>query len=380
MRRGHIGPGGKAALMKAQDRKAKVEGLGEELSQTKLEQAKKHCENFKEQLSQFAVKHRQKINADTNFRNQFHQMCLAIGVDPLQFYGGTSGGGGNNKNSKTSSSSSLPSKTKTYYADLSVRVLTICLNTRSVNGGLVHVREVSSLLGMGALGTEAEDDIAQAVSLLEQAFGAGVSVKKFIYNSSAGAQTSSQAPSTTTSSTSSRNTIVRMISSVPEELDADQNRALEVATRSGGTLHRTRDLVRGLGWNAGRAERVLRFFLREGLCWLDRDPETGDETFWFPSIALFGTSTFSMGGATSTTNAKDAAQGQHDVVEGCKKNNDVAVAGGVALGGLATANIGGATTGLTGGSGGITRSSGREAEESNATGGPVLTGPSIVLF
>ena len=40
-------------------------------------------EKFKESLSDFAKKHKDRINKDPEFRMQFHAMCLAVGVDPL---------------------------------------------------------------------------------------------------------------------------------------------------------------------------------------------------------------------------------------------------------------------------------------------------------
>lgn len=38
---------------------------------------------FKEKLEEFAVRHKNDINKNPRFRNQFHQMCMQVGVDPL---------------------------------------------------------------------------------------------------------------------------------------------------------------------------------------------------------------------------------------------------------------------------------------------------------
>lgn len=38
---------------------------------------------FKTSLEEFALKHKQDIRKDPNFRAQFQQMCANIGVDPL---------------------------------------------------------------------------------------------------------------------------------------------------------------------------------------------------------------------------------------------------------------------------------------------------------
>ena len=78
------GGGGAAALMRLRAQRERMAEKGEELSTLKLEQAQKIATDFKTSLLEFAKKHRHRINKDPLFRNAFHEMCLAIGVDPLQ--------------------------------------------------------------------------------------------------------------------------------------------------------------------------------------------------------------------------------------------------------------------------------------------------------
>ncbi len=40
-------------------------------------------ETFKKHLEQFAIKHKNEIRKNAEFRNHFQQMCARIGVDPL---------------------------------------------------------------------------------------------------------------------------------------------------------------------------------------------------------------------------------------------------------------------------------------------------------
>lgn len=259
MRRGPGGLGGKAALLKQQQLKQQYESKGDEIQAVKLQEALKICQDFQRQLAEFANKHREKINKDPKFRNAFHEMCLATGVDPLQssrtqknFWG--SGGG----------------VSLTFYADLGVQILTHCMLTRPANGGLLHVRELIGRLRKNRKAEVSSDDILRAVEMLTKSLGPGVAVRKL------GG--------------------VRVVSSVPEELDVDQNLALLVAAKNGGWIsvemlgraERTDGL--GLAWEKGRAERVCVFFVREGLCWVDRCPGK-EETYWFPSIALGGVET-----------------------------------------------------------------------------------------
>ena len=79
-------------------------------------------EKFKESLSDFAMKHKDRINKDPEFRMQFHAMCLAVGVDPLAsskgFWADILGFGD-------------------FYFELGVKVIHTCLETRVNNGGLM---------------------------------------------------------------------------------------------------------------------------------------------------------------------------------------------------------------------------------------------------
>lgn len=43
----------------------------------------KKLEEFRSHLEEFALKHRNDIRKDPQFRAQFHKMCAAVGVDPL---------------------------------------------------------------------------------------------------------------------------------------------------------------------------------------------------------------------------------------------------------------------------------------------------------
>jgi len=43
----------------------------------------KQMEKFRENLEDFAAKHKEDIRKDANFRVQFQEMCASIGVDPL---------------------------------------------------------------------------------------------------------------------------------------------------------------------------------------------------------------------------------------------------------------------------------------------------------
>ena len=46
-------------------------------------QLSKQLDSFKGNLEEFAANHRNDIRKSPQFRNQFQEMCAAIGVDPL---------------------------------------------------------------------------------------------------------------------------------------------------------------------------------------------------------------------------------------------------------------------------------------------------------
>src|SRR5688572_29070961 len=56
---------------------------GRELAEANLAHIKSSLEEFKQNLVDFAHKHRKDIIDNPNFRIQFQQMCSKIGVDPL---------------------------------------------------------------------------------------------------------------------------------------------------------------------------------------------------------------------------------------------------------------------------------------------------------
>merc|ERR1719331_2409672 len=106
---------GVAGIQKDRELRAKAGAVGAELQTASAEKAKEQLEVFRAKLQEFAAKHKTKIQQVPSFRQQFHAMCLATGVDPLS--GGRSPwaewlGLGN------------------FTAELGVQVLTVCVSTR----------------------------------------------------------------------------------------------------------------------------------------------------------------------------------------------------------------------------------------------------------
>ena len=87
---------------------------------------KSQLEIFTNNLQEFAQKHRKRINSDPVFRRGFMEMCLELGVDPLVsgrgFWADTVGSG-------------------SFYFDLAVQVINVCLGLRERTGGLLDINE-----------------------------------------------------------------------------------------------------------------------------------------------------------------------------------------------------------------------------------------------
>lgn len=219
--------------------------VGERLENTQLSSAKTQLQSLRAALTEFAQKHRDRINSDPQFRQAFCEMCVAAGVDPL------------------ASSKGLWDEllgVGQFYNELAVQVLTACLRTRDVNGGLLDLGECLKLVQASRAAGQFVDteDISRAVDCLS-ALGRGVGIRL------CGGR--------------------RLVYSVPDELSADPSQALEVAASLGGKISAD-ELVRRFGWTAERADAALTHFVREGLCWVDTQDEAVDRWCWFPSIAL----------------------------------------------------------------------------------------------
>ncbi len=57
--------------------------VGDEVKQSNLQAMKDQMSLFRAKLEEFALKHKNDIRRDPEFRAKFHTMCANIGVDPL---------------------------------------------------------------------------------------------------------------------------------------------------------------------------------------------------------------------------------------------------------------------------------------------------------
>ena len=74
---------GVSVVKKKQAESEQFSKIGKSLEETKLSFVQDVLTSFKTALAEFASKHKNRINSDPEFRQQFHTMCLSAGVDPL---------------------------------------------------------------------------------------------------------------------------------------------------------------------------------------------------------------------------------------------------------------------------------------------------------
>src|SRR3989338_1665745 len=75
---------GISGLQGKQKQQESFSKLGNEVKTLEVEKMREQVKVFKEKLEEYAIKHQKDINSNAELRKHFHEMCSAIGVDPLQ--------------------------------------------------------------------------------------------------------------------------------------------------------------------------------------------------------------------------------------------------------------------------------------------------------
>lgn len=210
---------------------------------------------FQAALHNFSITHAKDIRSNPTFRAEFARMCNAIGVDPLagsNVKRAAGAGGGKSVWAKM-----LGSSVNDFYFELAVRVVEVCRETRSENGGMIAVSEVRKRIekGRGLVGGGMEvtdDDVMRALESLDPLGGMFKTI------------------------TLGSNKLIR---SVPKELNPDQSTVLEVIQVLGYVT--VSMLQANLNWERARAIAVIDDLVADSLVWVD---EQADETeYWSPA-------------------------------------------------------------------------------------------------
>jgi len=231
---------GVGAIQRQKIQQDKFKEKGSEIHENQLEQMTTQMEKFRENLEEFAAKHKNEIKKNPQFRKQFQEMCASIGVDPLAsgkgFWSEMLGVGD-------------------FYYELGVQVIEICVATSHRNGGVVAVEEILKRLNQRRRPDNqiSSDDVVRAVKKLK-VLGSGMEI--------------------TSSGTS------QFIHAIPGELSMDHTTLLIQAKKDGNVTEAS--ICSSLGWTSERSIRALEHLLRAGVAW--RDDQSRPTSYWFPAF------------------------------------------------------------------------------------------------
>jgi ESCRT-II complex subunit VPS22 len=248
--------GGVGAIKKKQASLNAYAKKGSEMEEKQLSFVKSTLEEFRQTLVEFAVKYKDRINEDAEFRHQFHQMCSSINVDPLAsskgFWADLLGVGD-------------------YYFEIAVRVVDMSVRDRKVSGGIMPLDDMVRRLNKS-------DDATKVLS------------------KSSGAHGSSSGASAVTAA-DVRRAVDKlkvlgsgfrvldvdgraMVLSVPTELNKDHQALVATCQREGcvsiGALQMQKK------WSPERCRSVVDPLVRDGLVWLDM--HHGETFIYFPAF------------------------------------------------------------------------------------------------
>lgn len=230
---------------------------GQQLRTTHADALANQLSVFQAALHNFSLTHAKDIRSNPTFRAEFARMCNAIGVDPLAG-SNVKGAGGSGGKAGSVWAKMLGSSVNDFYFELAVRVVEVCRETRSENGGMVAVSEVQKRIAKGRAGRVGsgmdvtEDDIMRAIESLEPLGG------MFKTQTLGGS---------------------KFIRSVPKELNPDQATVLEVIQVLGFVT--VSMLQANLAWERARAIAVIDDLVADSLVWVDGQAE--ETEFWSPA-------------------------------------------------------------------------------------------------
>jgi len=104
---------------------------------------------FQSLLHSFALEHGETIKSNPTFRAEFARMCNAIGVDPLAASNVKCKSGRKPGEGGSFWTQILGGDMNDFYFEVAVRVVELCRETRSENGGLIGVEECRKRVGRG---------------------------------------------------------------------------------------------------------------------------------------------------------------------------------------------------------------------------------------
>ncbi|EDO06457.1 hypothetical protein BBOV_II005030 [Babesia bovis T2Bo] len=228
---------GASRILNARREQEQWDTLSATVESETIDAYEKLAEDFKADLYVFIEKYKGLINKDPAFRLEFLELCDIIGVDPLS------------NSSRISRAVGL----KSFYVEVAVRLLEVCLKSRAINGGICEMSQVISEFPDRLNITE--NDILRAIKQCS-VFGKN-SIRTLCVRG------------------------VTLIVTSPFCLSNDHRACLDYMAekRSGVTVL---ELSEKLECTLSQAQNLLDQFIERQVAWID---QTDDETFyWFPCL------------------------------------------------------------------------------------------------
>ncbi|KAK6456818.1 sucrose non-fermenting [Scheffersomyces xylosifermentans] len=228
--------------------------LGQSLNERHTDQLSTQLSVFQSALVNFAREHGEEIKQNSEFRNKFTQICQSVGIDPLDLllYSGSV--------SKTSKSQSSKTQSDNYFISLAVRIVEVCQETRDINGGLIPLKELVSIIRENSyINIEVtESDVEKSLSTLNT-LGKGYDIltihdKKWL----------------------------KFTSALGGSISNDQKKVYELCGFMGGYV--TYRLLRdNYAWDKLRCKTVIDEMIMNGFLWVDSQGEGAEWQYWEPS-------------------------------------------------------------------------------------------------
>ncbi|RLV95155.1 Vacuolar-sorting protein SNF8 [Spathaspora sp. JA1] len=222
--------------------------LGKSLIQRHSDQLSTQLAVFQSALVNFANNHGEEIKQNAEFRNKFTQISQSIGLDLLELQ------------LSTSKTTTKNNSNNNFQVALAVRIIEVCQVTRDLNGGLISLKELRSIVqDTHDISIDiSEGDIEQSLGMLDT-LGKGYQVltindKKWLKFTSANGDGISQ----------------------------DEKKVYELCGFMGGYV--TYRLLRdNYGWDNVRSKTVIEEMIMHGFLWVDNQGPKGERQFWEPS-------------------------------------------------------------------------------------------------
>lgn len=219
--------------------------LGQILNQKHSDELSAQLSVFQSVIVNLAFEQGDEIRSNPEFRIKFIEICLLIGIDPLELL---------------LILEHRLRKNDDFYGALAIKVVETCQQTRDINGGLISMKELCSRIreASNVPLQFSDEDVTRALGLLK---GLGEGFELLVIN---------------------RKKWIRHFTPLGKgNISSDHRKVYELCDFMGGFV--TYRLLRdNYGWDKIRLSTVIEEMILDGFLWIDEQSADG-LLFWEPS-------------------------------------------------------------------------------------------------